>query len=216
MTLTIYGSWQSTCTQRVLLVLFELNITDYRLSNVDMQKGEHHEPTYVQKFHPFGRIPVLDDDGTQLFESRAICQYLVAKYGRGSALHKRTEQNFAELATYEQAASVEYSYFDPTVKSLAYENIFKKFMGQGDPDRPVVEKLKTDLVKVLQHYEKVLSNSEYLAGNQFSLVDIYHMPWVHFLPRLGLQDEISLRPSLSAWWKRVSNRPTWKHLAASL
>ncbi|KAL5603718.1 hypothetical protein FOVSG1_006468 [Fusarium oxysporum f. sp. vasinfectum] len=130
-----------------------------------MQKGEHHEPNYVQKFHPFGRIPVLQDDGIRLFESRAICQYLVAKYGPGSALHKRTEQNFAELATYEQAASVEYSYFDPTVKSLAYENIFKKFMGQGDPDKAVVEELKTDLVKILQHYEKVLSNSEYLAGN---------------------------------------------------
>ncbi|KAF4462845.1 glutathione S-transferase [Fusarium albosuccineum] len=164
MTLTLYGSLQSTCTKRVLLVLRELGVTDYRLSNIDMQKGEHQEPNYVQDFHPVGRIPVLDDDGTRLFESRAICQYLVTKYGSGGALDKET-QTLPELATYEQAASVEYSYFDPSMKSLAYENIFKKFMGHGDPDTAAVEKLKALLIKTLQHYETILSNREYLASN---------------------------------------------------
>ncbi|KAF5967522.1 glutathione S-transferase [Fusarium bulbicola] len=180
-----------------------------------MQKGEHLEPNYVQEFHPFGRIPVLDDNGTRLFESRAICEYLVAKYGPHSALNRRTNQNIADLATYEQAASVEYSYFDPTVKTLAYEKIFKGFMGRGDPDRATVERLEIDLAKVLEHYEKVLSHSEYLAGSQFSLVDIYHIPWFQFLPRLGLQDEITKRPALSAWWTRVSDRPACKDLTAS-
>jgi glutathione S-transferase len=108
---------------------------------------------------------------------------LVAKYGRGSALDTRAEQTFAELAAYEQTASVEYSYFDPAMKSLAYENIFKKysappklclqsgtltqyrFMGHGDPDKEEVEKQKTLLVKVLDHYEKATSDREYLTGN---------------------------------------------------
>lgn len=104
-------------------------------------------------------------------------------------------------------------------------------MGQGDPDRAIVERLESDLAKVLQHYENVLSHSKYLAGNvsyvclsnripvkgsqQFSLVDIYHIPWFQFLSRLELQDEITKRPSLSAWWTRVSNRPAWKDLTAS-
>lgn len=104
-------------------------------------------------------------------------------------------------------------------------------MGQGDPDRATVERLEIDLAKVMDHYEKVLSHSEYLTGNvsylylsnripvkcfqQFSLVDIYHIPWFQFLPRLELQDEIKKRPSLSAWWTRVSNRPAWKDLTAS-
>ncbi|KAF5012590.1 hypothetical protein FDECE_1357 [Fusarium decemcellulare] len=180
-----------------------------------MQKGEHQEPSYVQDFHPFGRIPVLDDDGTRLFESRAICQYLVTKYGSGGALDKQT-QTLPELATYEQAASVEYSYFDPSMKSLAYENIFKKFMGHGDPDPAAVEKLKALLINTLKHYETILSSRDYIAGNEFSLVDIYHMPWFTFLPKLGLQDEVSSKPSLDAWWKRVSNRSSWKDLTASL
>ncbi|KAF5700352.1 zinc finger MSN2 [Fusarium mundagurra] len=135
-----------------------------------MQKGEHLEPNYVQNFHPFGRLPVLDDDGTRLFESRAICEYLVAKYGPHSPLQRRTEQNYAQLATYEQAASVEYSYFDPTMKSLAYEKMFKRFMRRGDPDKATVERLEVDLVKVLEHYENVLSDRDYLAGNSVPIV----------------------------------------------
>ncbi|KAI1049450.1 hypothetical protein LB506_004603 [Fusarium annulatum] len=90
-----------------------------------------------------------------------------------------------------------------------------RFMGRGDPDRAAVERLEIDLTKVMDHYEKVLSGSEHLTGNQFSLVDIYHIPWFQFLSRLELQDEITKRPSLSAWWTRVSNRPAWKDLTAS-
>ncbi|KAI1040735.1 hypothetical protein LB505_012616 [Fusarium chuoi] len=59
MTLVLYGSRQSTCTQRVLLVLSELNITDYRLSNIDMQKGEHLTSTHSDEFR-FSTMMVLD------------------------------------------------------------------------------------------------------------------------------------------------------------
>ncbi|KAF5573632.1 cytochrome P450 monooxygenase oxidoreductase, partial [Fusarium pseudocircinatum] len=144
-----------------------------------MQKGEHLEPNYVQNFHPFGRLPVLNDGGIRLFESRAICEYLVAKYGPHSPLQRRTEHNYAELATYEQAASVEYSYFDPTMKSLAYEKMFKRFMGRGDPDKATVERLEADLVQVFQHYEKVLSHSDYLAGNSswYNASSVPHAPF---------------------------------------
>jgi glutathione S-transferase len=86
----------------------------------------------VQDFHPFGWIPVLDDDGTPLFESRAICEYLVAKYGPKSALTRRTDQSYPELATYEEAASVEYSYFDPAMKTLAYEKLFNGYLTLPD------------------------------------------------------------------------------------
>src|SRR5262249_31586487 len=33
--------------------------------------------------NPFGRVPVIDDDGTIVWESHAILRYLAARYGRG-------------------------------------------------------------------------------------------------------------------------------------
>jgi glutathione S-transferase len=58
----------------------------------------------------------------KLFESRAICRYLAKEYlGEIDMLGPESG-----LALFEQAASVEYSYFEPPIKGLAYEKMFKK------------------------------------------------------------------------------------------
>lgn len=79
---------------------------------------------YIAKFHPFGRIPALQDGDLIVFESRAICRYLVAKYAKDDST-LRLPTHPAKLAHFEQLASVEYSYFDPAVTQLAYEKLFK-------------------------------------------------------------------------------------------
>lgn len=48
----------STCTQRVILVCKELGI-DYELIIVDMAKGEHHSPEFIETKQPFGAVPVM-------------------------------------------------------------------------------------------------------------------------------------------------------------
>ena len=81
---------------------------------------------FVEKVHPFGRIPALEDGAVHIFESKAICRYLVAKYATSDS-SLTLPQNAGELAMFEQAASVEYSYFEPAVFKLAYELMFKKY-----------------------------------------------------------------------------------------
>lgn len=80
---------------------------------------------YIANFHPFGRIPALEDGDVIVFESRAICRYLVAKYAKDASTLRAPTQP-AEIAHFEQLASVEYSYFDPPVTQLAYEKLFKR------------------------------------------------------------------------------------------
>ncbi|GAB1524299.1 hypothetical protein RhiTH_007452 [Rhizoctonia solani] len=56
----------------------------YAFTEVDFMNGEHKTPELIHKRNPFGAIPVVvDNDGTRLFESRAISRYLVAKYAKG-------------------------------------------------------------------------------------------------------------------------------------
>ncbi|PKS05505.1 hypothetical protein jhhlp_008883 [Lomentospora prolificans] len=81
MAIKLYGSRQSSCTQRVLVVLSELGL-DYEISDINLQLGEHKCPEYIQDSHLFGLIPALEDDRVRLFESRAICKYLLANYGK--------------------------------------------------------------------------------------------------------------------------------------
>jgi glutathione S-transferase len=73
--------------------------------------------------HPFAKIPAYEDESLKLFESRAICRYLAKRYSQEVDLLGSE----SGLALLEQAASVEYSYFDPPIKGLAYEKIFKRF-----------------------------------------------------------------------------------------
>ncbi|KAJ2897514.1 hypothetical protein MKZ38_004637 [Zalerion maritima] len=154
MTPTLYGSLQSTCTQRVILVLLELGVP-YEFSHIVLQNGEHkvwteniafyflvgnapigkhadldetaiQEPAFVKDYHPFGLLPVLDDNDVRIFESRAICRYLVAKHGGSdSILATGLDGAPAEIGRFEQALSVEYSNFDPAMKTLSYELLFK-------------------------------------------------------------------------------------------
>lgn len=81
----------------------------------------HKQPTYVEERHPFSRIPAFEDSELKLYESRAICRYLVTKHPGSLSLPTMA----SELGIFEQTASVEYSYFDPAVTNLAYEKLFK-------------------------------------------------------------------------------------------
>ncbi|EHL01606.1 putative glutathione S-transferase GSTF2 [Glarea lozoyensis 74030] len=72
MVLTLYGSAMSTA--RVHVVLLELAL-EYKHIPIDISKGEQKHPSYM-KMQPFGKVPVLDDDGLVIYESRAICRYL--------------------------------------------------------------------------------------------------------------------------------------------
>lgn len=73
MVLKLYGS--AMATSRVLITILELGLP-HELVLVDISKGEHKTDDY-KKLQPFGKVPVLDDDGFVMFESRAICKYLV-------------------------------------------------------------------------------------------------------------------------------------------
>ncbi|KAH0290414.1 glutathione S-transferase III, partial [Aureobasidium sp. EXF-3399] len=194
-----------------MLVLNELGLP-YELVSIDMGKAEHKTPKFVREMHPFGKLPALEDGSLHLFESRAICKYLVAKYASpdsGMSLPELPE----DIAMYEQAASVEYSYFDTSVFKLAYEKKFKEFFGRGEADSTVVETMEAEFRGVLDYYEELLSRQTYVTGDEVSLVDLYHLPWLHFLPQLSMEAEVSSRRYVAAWYQRMQQRPAWQKVA---
>ena len=66
----LYGHPLSSCTRKVLVALAEKG-EGAELVPIDLFRGEHKAPPHLAR-HPFGVVPVLDDDGWVLFESRAI------------------------------------------------------------------------------------------------------------------------------------------------
>lgn len=122
MVLKLYGS--AMATARVLVIILEKELP-YELHLIDILKGQQKSADFM-KLQPFGKVPALDDDGFILFESRAICRYLSRKYTSGSRLV--TESNDQAYARFEQACSVEQSYFAAAAETIGFELVIKPYV----------------------------------------------------------------------------------------
>ena len=76
--LKIHGFPGAISTQRVVLICHELGL-DYSFVLVDFKASAQKSPEFLT-LQPFGKVPVLEDDGFFIHESRAICKYLAIKY----------------------------------------------------------------------------------------------------------------------------------------
>lgn len=103
MVLKIYGATHSTCTRRVLTVLHEKNL-EYKLVPINLARNEQASESFRAK-QPFGKVPLLEDDGFRVYESRAICKYIARKYAsRGNKLMP-DEEDLKGYALFEQAGN---------------------------------------------------------------------------------------------------------------
>ncbi|KAG2170777.1 hypothetical protein JADG_010516 [Aureobasidium aubasidani] len=146
-----------------MLVLNELDLS-YELISIDMKRGEHKTSDFIRDVHPFGKLPAFEDGSLHIFESRAICRYLVAKYASPDSV-MLSPTKLEDIASFEQVASVESSYFDTSIFKIAYEKMFKQFFGLGEADTAEMRKSENDLKEVLDYYDQVLASQRYLTGS---------------------------------------------------
>jgi len=204
----IYGHPWSINTRKVLLVLAEKG-QEAELSLVMLPKGEQKSPQH-RVLHPFAKVPVLDDAGFVLYESDAINRYLDRKFP-SPALVPADERGAARVSQWLSAGAC---YFAPLAGPLVVETLFRRFLG-GETDARVVESSREKLEPVFDVAERALETSPYLAGEMFSLADVYWMPYLEYLVQTGQGEPIARRKHLSAWWERVSQRETWQNVGRS-
>ncbi|GLB40979.1 putative glutathione S-transferase [Lyophyllum shimeji] len=204
MVLKLYGAAISTCSQRVLVVLREKQVP-FELIEVDFANREHKSPEYLAK-QPFGQIPYIDDDGFILYESRAICRYIAAKYADQGT--KLLPTGLKQNALLEQAASIEQSNFEPSAYGAVFEKLFKPLLALV-PDQTVFEEHLKKLDAKLDAYEVILSKQKYLAGDQITLADLFHLPYGTYLAQAG-SNIMETKPNVARWFKEISSRPSWE------
>jgi len=204
MVLKLYGSPVSTCTKTVATVLAEKKVP-FELVEVSFTTGELKSAPYLEK-QPFGQVPYLDDDGFILYESRAISRYIEEKFrNQGPTL---IPTDLKAKALFEQAASVEQNNFYPHASGAVFENVFKKWRGL-EPN-PATFKEKIDALDAkLNVYDKILSKQKYLAGEELTLADLFHLPYASMLELAG-SDIMTSKPNVARWYKDISSRPSWQ------
>ncbi|XP_020578087.1 probable glutathione S-transferase GSTF1 [Phalaenopsis equestris] len=213
MVLKVFGSPVSTCTGRVLACMEELGLK-YELVPVDLSTGEHKRPPHIDR-NPFGQIPALQDGDLVLFESRVITRYLVRKYGKATDLLK--ENSFIDSVAVDQWMEAESQHFNGPVSALVFQHLFLPIFFGGKTDEKVVAAEVEKLGKVLAVYEAKLSKTQFLAGDFYSLADLHHLSYGHYLitstPHGSL---INSYPHVKAWWDAISSRPASKKVLGQM
>lgn len=79
----LYG-YRNGRTLRAAWALEEVG-APYEYLEIDLMRGEGREPKFLET-NPAGKVPVLDDDGTIITESAAICMHIAEKYPQSRLL----------------------------------------------------------------------------------------------------------------------------------
>ena len=204
--MNIYGHPWSINTRKTLMTLAEKG-HEANLKVVMIPKGEHKLPEHIA-LHPFGKVPVLEDDGFVLYETRAINAYLDRTLS-GSSL---TPTGDRDRARFDQWMNVAEAYFAPHAMAVIMEVLFRKYLG-GEKNLAAVEAGRADMGTALDAIDRHLASTSYVAGATFSLADIHWMPYLEYFTQIGEGGAVAGRKNLAAWWERVSGRPTWRKVA---
>jgi glutathione S-transferase len=197
----LYGNPMSTCTRKVLTTLHETN-TPFEMNVVDFGKGEHKQAAHMAH-QPFGQVPAIDDDGFNLFESRAIARYIDAKAGG-----KLTPTDIKQRGKMEQWISVETENFTPHAMKFVYEGVFKR------PQTPEVMKNATERLELAcTVIDKNLAGKTFMVGDQFTIADITYAPYIDYAMMTPAKELFAKHANFMAWWGRVSERPSWMKAA---
>jgi glutathione S-transferase len=189
--LTVYGHPKATCTQRVLILLEELELK-YDFNEIDLSLGQQKEKEFLQ-LQPFGQVPVVKYGDRTLFESRSILRYI--------ARNNRTPTNLLGDVNCDIWLEAESQNFNPHAIAIISEKVFKKTNNET-----VIKENLEALEKVLDVYEARLASQEYIGGDSYSIADISHIPYAYMLLKSGFKTPFKARPNVYNWLKRVMRR----------
>ncbi|EDW48449.1 GM21874 [Drosophila sechellia] len=151
------------------------------------------------KKNPQHTVPVLDDNGTLLWDSHAIAAYLVDKYAKSDELYPK---DLVKRAIINQRLFFEASAIFPGLI-----NVVGPFWTTGCT---VVPQEKLDSIhRGLKILETFLSSSSYLVGDSLTLADLLSGPTVSAL-RAAVDIEPVEYPKVCAWLDRLNQIPYYK------
>ena len=137
-----------------------------------------HSPP-VLAISPFGKIPVMRHEEFELFESSAIIEYVDAVFP-GPRLFPTEPRAAARIR---QWASAVVSNIFPALGGYLQANAFPKGAG-GRPDPEVINALLPGVRTAIGSVDQAVA-SGYLAGNAFSVADMFLMPMLAYLEDLS-------------------------------
>jgi len=181
--------------KKISIMLEEINY-DYKVTKININKDEQFKPEF-KKLSPFSKIPVIIDHETKtsLFESGAILIYLGEKSGKLYDKDNRTVINQWLMGQMAYVGPMlgqhhQFHHYNPGKSEFGENRYFK-----------ISERIYREL-------DERLSQSTFLAGNEYTIADIATFPWIarHEWHDIGLKKF----KNLNRWYDEISSRDAVK------
>lgn len=198
MAITLYHDVPSSNSDRVKIALAEKGLKwegiRVRLANREQKTAE------FLKLNPYGKIPVLVEDGKVLFESCIINEYLDEKYPDPPLMPKDPYLRARGRVLVDYALNYAHEpYWDLRGEMRKPE---------AERDTGMVEEKRQQLRALLEYLETALGDRAFFLGD-LSLPDIAIMPRMLRAETYGALPAPSL-PRLNSWLERMKQRPSVK------
>jgi len=189
--------------QKVRIALAEKSL-NYDMVTIDLRGGEHRKPEFL-RLNPYGRVPVLVDEDTVVYDSTIINEYLDDEYPDPPLLPRIESSSLrARARIFEDFADTS---FTPQVGQLMAE-VAKP---EAERDQARLQRLRSAVERVLDYLNRELQGQQYLAG-EFSVADIGFAPRLLVLKDLGVDAGMN-RPNVDTWIRRLLDRASIQNLA---
>lgn len=170
-------------------------------------------PARLRELTPIGRVPVLElTDGTALFESSVICEWLEDTHPEPPLWPQDAAQRaWARAWT---------KWIDDHLLTNYFLGMRKLAFGAAPEDpEDVVEQLHTKFAKRLASFEPLLAVHEgpWVCGEQFTYADVSGLPLALRVPAwtAHLTPDREALPNVSAWFEALRERPSAAALDAT-
>ncbi len=181
--------------KKISIMLEEIKFK-YKITKININKNEQFRPDF-KKISPFSKIPIIIDheNNESVFESGAILMYLAEKSGKLYDKNRRLKINQWLMGQMAYVGPMlgqhhQFHHYNPGKSKFGEERYFK-----------IAEKIYNEL-------DIRLTDSEYLAGKEYSIADIATFPWIarHGWHDIGLKNF----KGLTRWYLKISERENVK------
>ena len=235
MTIELYHTAHSTCSQKVRITLAEKGLVrgkDWIEREVDLGKFQQLDPEYL-KLNPNGVVPTMVHDGNVLIESSAILEYLDEVFPQpammpadavGRARLRAWMRYIDEVPTVAVRVPSFANLFAPmrfTSKTDAefaahadrlplrkqfYQRMTQKGFGQKEIDYACFQ-----ITQTAERIDQAVADNggPWILGKQFSLADAQVAPLVDRFEDMGYDDLWAALPRFRTWWAGIKARPSY-------
>ena len=171
---------QGSRSERVIWLMEELHIK-YELETVERGVGSNRD---FREMNPLGRVPVMLDGDSPVFDSGAMLEYLLERFDKDNSFSPaRGSKEWREYVQWMYGAET----FLAPVTQYAHHTFIR---AEADRVPMMAAEGKATALENLQYLNKALSSRAYIAGDKFSAADIMLGWGLLLMKRIGLIDGI--------------------------